>query len=146
MARRFSSGVKRFGDPRKGRKAKAVKVEALPTDGYAYRSRPTTPGPFGDAEPPFLGPLAAVLERHAVDAELGMEPVLEYRVKGAPWMQYRPPVTMEHLKRLGLARENSYTYVLPATGESKTETRWNIDPEGQRMIYDAMGVPGGSDR
>lgn len=106
------------------------KVEAEKPDHRAYRSRPILPGPFGDEEPPFEGTLAEVVARHAVDTEAGMEPVLEYRVHGCPWMPYREPLTVEEVAQLGHARRG--------------ERGWIIDPEGQRMIYEAMGVPGGT--
>lgn len=73
----------RVSDPRKGRAPKAAPITEV-ADPKAYRSRPTLPGPFGDEEPPYEGTLAEVLERHAVDREAGMDPVLEYRIHGAP--------------------------------------------------------------
>lgn len=106
------------------------KVEKVEKDPNLYRSRPTLPGPFGDDEPPFYGTRQEVQERAAVDAEAGMSPVVEYRLPGTPWMPYRQAVTVEELSRLGLARQ--------------IESRWQIHPEGQRRIYEAMGVPGGS--
>lgn len=110
-------------------KPKPVKVEEDPN---SYRSRTTLPGPFGDDEPPFYGTLQEVQERAAVDAEAGMAPVIEYRIPGTPWMPYRPPVLVADLARQGLARQ----------GESG---KWEISPAGQRMIYAAMGVPGGAE-
>lgn len=110
-------------------KPKEVKVA---TDPNSYRSRPTLPGPFGDEEPPFYGTRQEVQERAAVDAEAGMSPVVEYRLPGTSWMTYRQPVTVEDLAHLGLARQG--------------ERGWIISAEGQRMIYDAMGVPGGTER
>lgn len=109
----------------------AVKVEVETPDRGHYRSRPTMPGPFGDDEPPFVGTLAEVVARHAADTEGGMEPVLEYRTHGMPWVPYRKPVLVADLALLGLAHQ-------------RDGTKWTIDPEGQRMIYEAMGVPGGT--
>ena len=109
-------------------KPKAEKVE---DDPRSYRSRATLPGPFGDEEPPFLGTLQEVQERAAVDAEAGMAPVIEYRLPGMPWVPWRQPVLVQDLARRGLARQ----------GESG---KWEISPEGQRLIYEAMGVPGGT--
>lgn len=111
-------------------KVKAAKVEPDQTGGNIYRSRPTLPGPFGDEEPPYEGELHQVIARHAVDTEGGMAPVIEYRLHGCPWRQWRKPVTVEELAREGLARQG--------------ERGWIIEPEGQRRIYEAMGVPGGT--
>lgn len=129
-AKKFSAGVKHYADPRKAPKVKAPKPEPVKTGGNVYRSRPTLPGPFGDDEPPFYGELHEVLARHAVDVEGGMAPVLEYRFHGCPWVPWRVPVMVEDLSRDGLAHQG--------------ERGWEIDPEGQRRIYEAMGVPGGT--
>lgn len=110
----------------------APKVEKESPDHRAYRSRPTMAGPFGDDEPPFEGTLGEVVARHAVDTQAGMEPVLEYRIHGSPWMPWRRPVFVAELDHLGLARMG--------------ERGWIIEPEGQRRIYEAMGVPGGAVR
>lgn len=120
---------------------KPVKVEPDPR---SYRSRPTLPGPFGDEEPPFEGPLPEVLERAAVDTEAGMAPVIEYRLPGLPWMPWRRPVLVQDLHRLGLAHERTDSWT-DAGGKKRSRSFWVIDPEGQRMIYDAMGVPGGAE-
>lgn len=111
----------------------APKAEKVEPDPRMYRSRPTLPGPFGDDEPPFEGTLAEVLARHEVDTEAGMAPVIEYRTAGTPWFRWRRPVLVAELARLGLARQTE-------------GSKWQISPEGQRMIYDAMEVPGGTDR
>jgi len=108
-----------------------IKAEEERPDHRVYRSRPTLPGPFGDEEPPFEGTLREVVARHAVDVEGGMEPVLEYRIHGTPWMPWRRPVLVAELVQLGLARQ--------------VERGWSISPEGQRRIYEAMGVPGGAE-
>lgn len=112
--------ARRVADPRRGRKPKAPAAVTTADDGRSYRSRPTLPGPFGDDEPPFEGTLAEVLERAKIDREAGMEPVIEYRLPGAPWMRWRRPLTVEDLARLGHAHQE--------------EGKWKIDAEGERML------------
>ena len=111
----------------------APKAEKVEPDPRSYRSRPTLPGPFGDDEPPFYGTRAEVEARALVDTEAGMAPVIEYRLPGTPWMEWRKPVLVADLARLGLARQTE-------------GSKWQISHEGQRMIYEALGVPGGAQR
>ena len=120
------------------RRRATPKPEPTEVDRREFRSRPTLPGPFGDDEPPFIGTYAEVMERATVDREGDMAPIVEYRVHGIGWVTYRKPVLVDELRRIGLAREKTYMVRSKATGEAREETRWEIDPEGQRMIHEAM--------
>lgn len=132
----------RVSDPRRGRKAKVPAAVLVKDDGRQYRSRPTLPGPFGDPEPPYQGPLGEVLERAEIDRAGGMEPVVEYRMPGAPWMEWRRPLLLAELEQLGHAREVSRMVKAgPSTQDDtshgfgmREEKRWEITPQGEAML------------
>jgi len=111
----------RVSDPRRGRKPKAPPAEPPRDEGFHYRTRATQPGPFGDTEEPWEGPLPDVLKRAEADDAAGMAPVIEYRLPGAPWMRWRRPLLIEDLARLGLAHQ-------------KDGSKWQITQEGQRRL------------
>lgn len=102
-----------------------------------YRSRPTKPNPFGDIEEPTVGDLADVIERARRDRDIGLAPVVEYRVKGAGWSPYRPVVTCDDLRAIHLARENTVSKFDTGKGKMIYTKGWQIDPAGQRAISDA---------
>lgn len=99
-----------------------------------YRSRPTAPNPFGEAEPAFEGDLDAVLDRGRMHRSTGLDPIIEYRTPGGPWRTYHPVVTLEALSRIGLARIIVDKKLNPNTGKMMTSTVWDITAEGQRVI------------
>lgn len=104
----------------------------------SYRSRPTAPNPFGEVEPPTTGDdLDTILERARADRDAGMQPVVEYHIKGAGWAIYRHIVTCADLQRIHLAREKSESYFDPSAAKMRTAKRWEIDPAGQQAISDA---------
>lgn len=102
-----------------------------------YRSRPTQPNPFDEIEPPTVGDLDTVLARGRRDRDLGLAPVIERHVKGAGWGQYRPVVTVDMLRAIHLARENTASKFDPDKGKMIHTKGWQIDPEGMRAIGDA---------
>lgn len=102
-----------------------------------YRSRPTAPNPFGDLEPATEGDLDTVLARARADRDAELNPVVEYKVRGAVWGIYRPVVTCEALQKLRLAREKTENYFDHSAAKMRTSKRWEIDPAGQQAIRDA---------
>lgn len=102
-----------------------------------YRSRPTAPNPFGQIDPPREGTLAETIRRGRNDRDVGLAPVIEYRVRGAGWQRYRPIVTCDDLRAIHLAREKTESYFDSKAAKMRTTTRWEISPEGQRAISDA---------
>lgn len=117
----------------KPRKPKAAEViqDWVPREGApTWRSRPTRPNPFGDTEPSYYGTEEEVRARHQVDTEAGMQPVIETLGRGFWGLPPRPVVTVASLAKRGLAREH------PGNGG----TRWEISPEGQRLILESMKV------
>lgn len=120
--------------PQAPRKAK-VKAKAAPPEEWVpregaptWRSRPTRPGPWGDDEPPFYGSEAEVRERHQVDTEAGMAPVIEQLGRGLWGPPARPILTVAELAKRGMAQEH------PSSGG----TRWTITPEGYRLLGESM--------
>lgn len=115
----------------------ARKKADLPEDWISYRSRPTAPNPFGEVEEPYVGDLQQVIARARSDRESGMEPVVEYQSRGATWATYRPIVTVEKLRPLGLAHEETTSYFNASTGKNSTRISWKIDPRGYELIRQA---------
>lgn len=115
----------------------ARKKAERPEDWISYRSRPTAPNPFGEIEEPYVGDLQQVIARARSDRESGMEPVIEYRRHGATCAEFHPVVTIEKLRPLGLAREETTSYFNASTGKNSTRTSWKIDPRGYELIRQA---------
>lgn len=103
---------------------------ALP--GQAYRVRPLAPNPFGEMDrPTYSDDLDAMLK---LAAELGEDAILEEH-NGAGYRFYCPtsPLMVRDLAREGLAREVTTTKI-GKDGKSKTDTSWQITPEGERRL------------
>lgn len=101
-----------------------------PRPGAAHRCRILGESPFGGFERPlYSDDLTDVEIRQAELEAAGVEAVVEHAYPGGIWAaEQRKAVTIAELAQLHLAREG-------AGGG-----RWEILPEGQRMIYESMGL------
>lgn len=101
----------------------------------AYRSRPSAANPFGGLDQAFESEsLTDVLAQGRRDRAAGLNPIIEYRVRGATWAPYHPALTVEQLRAHGLARAETVTTVNPRTGTTITRTLWTITDRGAEIL------------
>lgn len=100
-----------------------------PPAGRALRIRPTAESPFGGFAPMrYTDDEAEVVRWREEDEANGIPSVIEAAQPGVyiPW-PIREPVLVADLAAEGLATQG-------------TDGAWRISPEGQRRIYEAMGL------
>lgn len=109
-------------------KAAPERAEWAPRPGMAYRVRITEESPFGGFERPFYtGDLFDAEIRQDEHKAAGIHSIIEWANRNGYGGPPREVVTVEDLAALGLARQHG-------------DNKWEILPEGQRRIYESMGL------
>lgn len=109
-------------------KAEAEVREWHPRPGWAYRVRICEESPFGGFERPFYtDDLFDAEIRQAEHEAAGIRSVLEHANRNGYGPPPRHVVTVAELAEEHLARQ-------------WPDGKWTISPEGQRRIYESMGL------